>query len=104
MAAQMCDVCGIRPAVATVRRRGPDGEVVEQRLCRVHLAEVERETASPFSGLGGRGGLFDELFSAFFERGAGGALPTGGGGTATRPRRGVEQVDITEFFSDATRE
>ena len=26
MATQMCDVCGIRPAVATVRRTNPDGE------------------------------------------------------------------------------
>jgi ATP-dependent Clp protease ATP-binding subunit ClpC len=104
MATQMCDVCGIRPAVATVRRTGPDGSVQEQRLCQVHLAEVQRESgASPFSGLGGRGSLFDDFFSDFFDRGAGGGLP-GGGTTPTRPRRGVEQVDVTEFFSDATRE
>ena len=41
MAAQMCDVCGTRSAVATVRSTGPDGEVVEQRLCRVHLGETK---------------------------------------------------------------
>ncbi len=103
MATQMCDVCGIRPAVATVRRTNPDGSVEEQRLCEVHLAEVQQQRTSPFSGLGGRGSLFDDFFSDFFDRGAGGGMP--GGATPTRPRRGgVEQVDITEFFSDATRE
>ena len=102
MATQMCDVCGIRPAVATVRRTNPDGSVVEQRLCEVHLAEAQQQRTSPFSGLGGRGSLFDDFFSDFFDRGAGGGPP--GGATPTRPSRGVEQVDITEFFSDATRE
>jgi ATP-dependent Clp protease ATP-binding subunit ClpC len=92
----MCDVCGIRPAVATVRRTMPNGEVSEQRLCSVHLAEVQGESRSPFAGLGARSSLFDDFFSDFFDRGA--------GGTATRPRRPVEQVDVTEFFSDATRE
>jgi ATP-dependent Clp protease ATP-binding subunit ClpC len=71
-----------------------------QRLCEVCLAEVRRGTP----GFGGRG-LFDDFFSDFFERGSGErAEPAGApGGTATR-RSGVEQVDVTEYFSDATRE
>src|SRR5687768_11115776 len=40
MAAQMCQRCGQRPAVATVRRTGPTGEVQEQSLCEVCLAEL----------------------------------------------------------------
>ena len=100
MSAQMCDVCGIRPAVATVRQVGPDGSTQERRLCQVHLAEVQRE-ASPFGQLRGRSSLFDEFVSDIFDRGGGAPA---GGGTPTRARRPVEQVDVTEFFSDATRE
>ncbi len=103
MATQMCDVCGIRPAVATVRRTGPDGEVQEQRLCSVHLAEVQGERRSPFAGLGGRSSLFDDFFSDFIDRGAPRGTP-GPAGAATQARRPVEQVDITEFFSEATRD
>src|ERR687893_11699 len=53
-----------------------------------------------------RGSLFDEFFSDFFERPFGADAPPGApGARATAPaRRRVEQVDITEFFSDATRE
>src|SRR3954454_6235292 len=103
MASQMCDVCGIRPAVATVRRTGGNGEVQEQRLCSVHLAEVQGARRSPFSGLGGRSSLFHDVFSDFFDRGAPGGTP-GRADTATQARRPVEQVDVTEFFSEATRE
>ncbi|MDX6699483.1 MAG: ATP-dependent Clp protease ATP-binding subunit ClpC [Solirubrobacteraceae bacterium] len=102
MSAQMCDVCGIRPAVATVRQVGPDGSTQERRLCEVHLAEVQGDQGSPFGRLGGRSSLFDEFFSDFFDRGAGASAPAGG--ARTRARRPVEQVDVTEFFSDATRE
>jgi ATP-dependent Clp protease ATP-binding subunit ClpC len=56
-----------------------------------------------------RGSLFDEFFSDFFDRPFG--ADQGTGPSAVRPgtpaqtaRRRVEQVDITEFFSDATRE
>jgi len=107
MAAQLCDRGDGRPAVGTVRRIAPGGEVVEERLCEVHLAEARAE-AGPFrrfSGGGLGGGLFDDFFSDFFERGP--QLSTGGrapSSAATQPRRGVEQVDVTEFFSDATRE
>src|ERR671915_2285321 len=56
-----------------------------------------------------RGSLFDEFFSEFFDRPFG--ADQGTGPSAVRPgtpaqtaRRRVEQVDITDFFSDATRE
>jgi ATP-dependent Clp protease ATP-binding subunit ClpC len=56
-----------------------------------------------------RGSLFDEFFSDFFDRPFG--ADQGTGPSAVRPgtpaqtaRRRVEQVDITDFFSDATRE
>jgi ATP-dependent Clp protease ATP-binding subunit ClpC len=54
-----------------------------------------------------RGSLFDEFFSEFFDRpfGIEGATSPTGARTAAPPaRRPVEQVDITQFFSDATRE
>ncbi|HMJ96463.1 MAG TPA: AAA family ATPase [Thermoleophilaceae bacterium] len=108
MAAQLCDRGDGRPAVGTVRRIGPGGEVVEERLCEVHLAEARAQSSDPFRRLAGGGlggGLFDDFFSDFFERGP---RVSGGGqaasSAATQPRRGVEQVDVTEFFSDATRE
>src|ERR671921_2532647 len=56
-----------------------------------------------------RGSLFDEFFSDFFDRPFG--ADQGTGPSAARPgapaqtaQRRVEQVDITDFFSDATRE
>src|SRR5918992_4595835 len=56
-----------------------------------------------------RGSLFDEFFSDFFDRPFG--ADQGTGPSAVRPgtpaqtaRRRVEQVDITDYFSDATRE
>ena len=107
MAAQLCDRGDGRPAVGTVRRVGPRGEVVEERLCEIHLAEA-RAQSDPFrrfAGGGLGGGLFDDFFSDFFDRGP--RVSTGGespSATATQPRRGVEQVDVTEFFSDAARE
>src|SRR3954453_18611401 len=53
-----------------------------------------------------RGSLFDEFFSEFFDRpfGEGAMSPTGTRTSAPPARRAVEQVDITQFFSDATRE
>src|SRR3954463_2865540 len=54
-----------------------------------------------------RGSLFDEFFSEFFDRpfGIEGAVsPTGTRTSAPEARRAVEQVDVTQFFSDATRE
>src|SRR4051794_7929479 len=54
-----------------------------------------------------RGSLFDEFFSEFFDRPfdvEGATSPTGARTSAPPARRPVEQVDITQFFSDATRE
>src|SRR5437588_12838472 len=70
----------------------PDGTQEVEYLCEIDLAE-ERMA----NHLGGRGSLFDDFFSDFFgERTARGPL-------AEAPRQ-VERVDVTEFFSDATRE
>jgi ATP-dependent Clp protease ATP-binding subunit ClpC len=77
-----------------------------QRLCEVCLAEVRGGS----QGFGGRG-LFDDFFSDFFERGFGGAPSSAQERSygdrpppMTTRRRGVEQIDVTEYFSDATRE
>ena len=95
MASRTCDVCGIRPAVGTVRRITPGRPPETLHLCEVHLAE--RRLGGAGSGLGGLG-MFDDFFSRFF----GG--PAGAGMSATREQRPVEQIDITERFSDATRD
>jgi ATP-dependent Clp protease ATP-binding subunit ClpC len=96
MATQLCDIDGVRPAVATVRIR-ENGRIVTRNLCEEHLAEV-RGGASP---LGGRS-LFDEFFSDFFDD-FGGRRAAGRAGAATTPRRRIEQTDVTEYFSDAMR-
>jgi ATP-dependent Clp protease ATP-binding subunit ClpC len=99
-AAELCERCGLRPAVAQVRRVRPGVGAETQRLCEVCLAEVRGGS----QGFGGRG-LFDDFFSDFFDRGFPSSLGGDGGGTAAPTRRrGVEQVDITEYFSDAMRE
>ena len=107
MATRMCDVCGIRPAVVTVRRIIPgEGERVEH-LCEIHAAEAGVLGGSAFEGspLGGgrlgRGSLFDDFFGKFFDDEPFGTT-RGGGGMA--PRRQTEQIDITQYFSDATTE
>ena len=101
MATRMCDVCGIRPAVVTVRRVVPgEGQRVEH-LCEIHAAEagVGRSTFGGSSPLGG-GSLFDDFFDRFFDEEPRGS-PRGGG---VVPRRQAEQVDITQFFNDSTTE
>ena len=86
--------------MATVRRVRPGEGEVTQRLCEVCLEEVRGGS----SAFGGRG-LFDDFFSDFFDRGLPSSRGSGGGATSVPTRRpGVEQVDITEYFSDATRE
>src|SRR5918992_1526837 len=99
MATRMCDVCGIRPAVVTVRRIIPgEGQRVEH-LCEIHAAEAGagRSAFGGRSPLGG-GSLFDDFFGRFFDQ-----EPTAGGGRGmASPTRQAEQVDITQFFSDST--
>src|SRR5215207_4178407 len=95
----MCDVCGIRPAVVTVRRIVPGEPPRIEHLCEIHAAEA-RSGRSPFGGspLGG-GSLFDDFFGRFFDE-----EPLGARGGTVPPRRQTEQVDITQFFSDSTSE
>src|SRR3954447_23818865 len=85
-----------RPAVASRVRLRPDGTQEVEYLCEIDLAE-ERMSGR----LGGSRSLFDEFFSDFFDR-----SPAGGGGTgrAQAPARRAESVDVTQFFSDATRQ
>src|SRR5215207_4451536 len=99
MATRMCDICGIRPAVVTVRRVVPgEGQRVEH-LCEIHAAEAGagRSSFGGRSPLGG-GSLFDDFFGRFFDEETLGR--TRGGGMAS-PRQ-AEQVDISQFFSDST--
>ncbi|HEX6679289.1 MAG TPA: AAA family ATPase [Gaiellaceae bacterium] len=85
-----------RPAIASRVRLRPDGTQEVEYLCELDLAE-ERMSGR----LGGGRSLFDEFFSDFFDR-----SPAGGGGTglAQAPARRAESVDVTQFFSDATRQ
>src|SRR6266576_527422 len=79
-----------RPAVASRVRLRPDGTQETEYLCDIDLAE--ERMSSRFSGRS----LFDDFFSDFF----------GGTPSAARPAapaRQVERVDVTQFFSDATR-
>src|SRR3954463_10492808 len=80
-----------RPAVASRVRLRPDGTQETEYLCELDLAE--ERISSRFGG----SSLFDEFFSDFF-----GQRPSTGGSAA--PARQVERVDVTQFFSDATRE
>jgi ATP-dependent Clp protease ATP-binding subunit ClpC len=83
-----------RPAVASRVRMRPDGTQEVEYLCELDLAE--ERLSSRFGGQG----LFDEFFSDFFGDG-----PAGGAGrSVTSPARQAERVDVTQFFSDATRE
>jgi ATP-dependent Clp protease ATP-binding subunit ClpC len=80
-----------RPAVASRVRLRPDGTQETEYLCELDLAE-ERMS----SRFGGRS-LFDDFFSGFFDQGP-------SAGPVSAPTRQVERVDVTQFFSDATRE
>src|SRR5918999_2523256 len=94
MSQRMCDVCGIRPAVGTVRRVRPGQAPETLNLCEIHMAE-RRRGGSDFGGLG----LFDDFFSRFF------AEPSAATGrTMAPPESRVEQIDVTQLFSDATRD
>ena len=82
-----------RPAVASRVRMRPDGTQEVEYLCELDLAE-ERMS----SRLGGGGSLFDDFFSDVF-----GDSPLRRSRQAA-PARQAETVDVTQFFSDATRD
>jgi ATP-dependent Clp protease ATP-binding subunit ClpC len=87
-----------RPAVASRVRLRPDGTQEVEYLCEIDLAEEQMS-----SRFGGRGGsLFDDFFSDFF--GDGQSSPGSGARRPAAAQRQVERVDVTQFFSDATRE
>jgi ATP-dependent Clp protease ATP-binding subunit ClpC len=92
---RMCDVCGLRPAVGSIQVVRPGQPPQTQYLCEIHLAERRGQSGSGFGGLG----MFDDFFSRFFNESAG-----PGGAATPRTERRVEQIDVTELFSDATRE
>ena len=95
MSDRMCDVCGIRPAVGSIKRVRPGRHSETQYLCEIHLAEA-RSGGTDFGGLG----MFDDFIARFFEQ----ASTTGRPHQSAPSRRAVEQVDVTQLFSDATRE
>ena len=101
MATTMCEIDGRRPAVASVRIR-QNGEERTIAVCEEHLRELQGQSRgagrSPF---GGRS-LFDEFFSDFFGDSAAQAAAAAGG-RLRRSRRPAEQIDVTQYFSDATR-
>ncbi len=106
MATRMCEIDGIRPAVATVRI-SQNGEERTIAVCEEHLRELQgRSRAGARPPFGGRSSRFDEFFADFFgDTAFGGRGPGGGGGTTTtRARRPAEQIDVTQYFSDATRQ
>jgi len=78
---RMCDACGVRPAVTTMRRIGPGEAPRTEYLCEVHAARA-RGGRTPFadrSSFGG--GLFDDFFNRFFDEGPR-RIPIGGGGAS----------------------
>src|SRR5258705_10845340 len=104
MATTMCEIDGIRPAVATVRI-SQNGEERTIAVCEEHLRELQgRSRAGASSPFGGRSSLFDEFFSDFFGDSAFGGRGTGAGGTTTTPpRRPARQIDAHQNSSAATR-
>ena len=74
MATRMCDVCGIRPAVVTVRRVVPgEGQRVEH-LCEIHAAEAGAGRSS-FGGRSPLGGA--EAYSTTSSAGSSTKSPEG---------------------------
>lgn len=87
-----CQRCGLRPAVATVRAVGRGVPPREVRLCEVCLHEGQ------VAARGIDRGLFDQFLASLNQPGTGepSMVPSG-----SAP---VRHLDITQFFSDATRE
>ena len=86
-------VCVLRLPACGSGRTGGSSPATCARPTSPRRAQARRHSAV--------GSLFDDFFSDFFE-GFGGR--PAGGGLATRPRRPVEQIDVTQYFSDATRQ
>jgi len=82
-----------RPAVASRVHTRPDGTQEVEYLCEIDVAEERMRR------LGGRRSLFDDFFSDFFSD-----TSTATGERMPVQQRQVERVDVTQFFSDATRE
>jgi ATP-dependent Clp protease ATP-binding subunit ClpC len=87
-----------RPAVASRQRTRPGQEPETEYLCELCLAEDRMRSGFGGRGLGG-GGFFDDFFSDFFPQSGGGAGPRTGA-----PARQAERVDVTQFFSESTRD
>jgi ATP-dependent Clp protease ATP-binding subunit ClpC len=88
-----------RPAVASRVHTRPDGTQEVEYLCEIDVAEERMRR------LGGRRSLFDDFLSDFFgDSATGTGAGAGTGGRVSAPQRQVERVDVTQFFSDATRE
>src|SRR4029079_6829031 len=105
MATTMCEIDRVRPAVATVRI-SQNGEERAIAVCEEHLRELQGRSRAGARSPFGRRSRFDEFFADFFGDSAFGARGPGAGGgtTTTRPRRPAEQIDVTQYFSDATRQ
>src|SRR5437660_3760443 len=82
-----------RPAVASRVRLRPDGTQEVEYLCDIDLAEERMGRLG-----GGRHSVFDDFFSDCVGEGG------GQGARRAAPQGQVERVDVTQFFSDATRE
>ena len=82
-----------RPAVASRQRTLPGEQPETEYLCDLCLAEDRMR-----SGFGGRG-FFDDFFSDFFS-----GSPAAADRAVETPPRRAERIDVTQFFSDATRE
>jgi ATP-dependent Clp protease ATP-binding subunit ClpC len=95
MPEMLCDRCGVRPAVAAVRRSTPGERPVVQRLCPVCLREGHPAVS------GSRGGPFDDFFHALLAQLPGAPDRANEHDEPAPPP--VNQVDITKLFSDATR-
>src|SRR5918996_527675 len=65
MSQRMCDVCGIRPAVGTVRRVRAGQAPENLNLCEIHMAE-RRRGGFDFGGLG----LFSDATRDLLQRAA----------------------------------
>jgi len=78
-----------RPVVASRQRTLPGEQPETEYLCDLCLAEDRMR-----AGFGGRS-FFDDFFSG---------SPAAAGRAVETPPRRAERIDVTQFFSDATRE